>query len=142
MSLLLALTYSYIMDQRVVYPVVAKEYNDEDGHYYVITTPNIPGVVTQGDTLDQVALNAEDAIASMISDQKDYPKPEDPTKWKLNDDEKIVYISVNMTQWRKKYGRVVRKSITIPGYLADWAKENHVNVSRVASDALRGLQES
>lgn len=130
------------MDQRVVYPVIAKEYNDEDGHYFVVTTPNIPGVVTQGDTLAQAAFNAEDAIATMIADQKEYPKPQDPKNWELEDDERVGYVSVNMTQWKKKYGRVVRKSITIPGYLADWAKENNVNVSRVASDALRGLQEA
>lgn len=130
------------MDQRIVYPVIAREYNDEDGHYFVITTPNIPGVVTQGDTLDQAALNAEDAIATMIADKKDYPKPQNPLNWKLRENERIIYVSVNMTQWQKKYGRTVRKSITIPAYLADWAKSNHVNVSRVASDALRGLQES
>lgn len=126
----------------MVYPVIAKECNDEDGHYFVITTPNIPGVVTQGETLNQAAFNAEDAIASMIADKKEYPKPQDPSNWDLDDNEQVVFVSVNMDQWRKKYGRVVRKSITIPGYLADWAKENHVNVSRVASDALRGLQEA
>lgn len=108
----------------------------------MITTPNIPGVVTQGNSLDEAAYNAEDAIATMIADQKDYPKPQDPTGWQLGKDDRLVYVAVNMTQWRKKYGRMVRKSITIPGYLADWAKENNVNVSRVASDALRSLQEA
>lgn len=92
--------------------------------------------------MDQAAYHAEDSIATMIVDQKDYPKPQDPQDWHLDNDERLIYVSVDMTQWRKKYGRVVRKSITIPGYLADWAKENDINVSRVASDALRGLQEA
>lgn len=31
------------------------------------------------------------------------------------------------------------QNISIPEYLADWAKENKINVSRVAADALRSL---
>lgn len=29
------------------YPVILTEYTD-DGHYYVVTSPNIPGMVTDG----------------------------------------------------------------------------------------------
>ena len=72
------------MDQRIVYPVIIKEYNDEDGHYFVATSPNIKGMVTQGSTLNEAAYFSEDAIATMISDEKNYPEPMDPTEWELS----------------------------------------------------------
>ncbi len=64
----------------------------------------------------------------------------DPTEWELTENEKVVFVSVNMTQWLKKHGKTVRKNITIPEDLNNWAKENNINVSRVTTDALRALQ--
>ena len=68
-------------------------------------------------------------------------KVADPSKWHLEKDEKLVYVPVNLTNFYKKYGKTVRKNISVPEYLANWAKENKINVSRVASDALKALQE-
>lgn len=38
------------MKKKLMYPVIVSEHND-DGHYYVVTSPNIKGMVTQGDTI-------------------------------------------------------------------------------------------
>ena len=35
------------------YPVILTEYNDESGHYYVVTSPNIQGMVTDGETIPE-----------------------------------------------------------------------------------------
>lgn len=83
----------------IVYPIIVSEY-DDDGHYFVATSPNIPGMVTQGDTLSEVAYWAEDAIATMIAGE-DYPTPQDPTDWPLKENERVIFISVNMVQWLK-----------------------------------------
>lgn len=83
----------------IVYPIIVGEY-DDDGHYFVATSPNIPGMVTQGDTLSEVAYWAEDAIATMIAGE-DYPTPQDPTDWPLKENERVIFISVNMVQWLK-----------------------------------------
>ncbi|WP_153550831.1 type II toxin-antitoxin system CcdA family antitoxin [Ligilactobacillus murinus] len=64
----------------------------------------------------------------------------DPTEWELTENEKVVFVSVNMTQWLKKHGKKKKKNITIPEDLNNWAKENNINVSRVTTDALRALQ--
>ncbi len=85
--------------KRIVYPIIVSEY-DDDGHYFVATSPNIPGMVTQGDTLSEVAYWAEDAIATMIAGE-DYPTPQDPTDWPLKENERVIFISVNMVQWLK-----------------------------------------
>ncbi|BAP85242.1 antitoxin HicB [Paucilactobacillus hokkaidonensis JCM 18461] len=130
------------MEKRLVYPAIVKEYNDEDGHYFVATSPNIKGMVTQGDSLGDVVYHSEDAIATMISDYKDYPEPQDPKSWSLDKDERVVFVSVNMDQWLKKYGKTVRRNISIPEYLNDWAKDNNVNVSRITTDALKKIKDA
>lgn len=124
-------------NKRLVYPIIVSEY-DDDGHYFVATSPNIPGMVTQGDTLSDVVYWAEDAIATMIAGEE-YPTPQDPTDWPLKKNERVVFVSVNMVQWLKKHSKTVRKNITIPDYLNDWAVENNVNVSRITTEALMEL---
>lgn len=83
----------------IVYPIIVSE-SDDDGHYFVATSPNISGMVTQGDTLSEVAYWAEDAIATMIAGE-DYSTPQDPTDWPLKENERVIFISVNMVQWLK-----------------------------------------
>lgn len=119
-----------------MYPVIISEYND-DGHYYVVTSPNIKGMVTQGDTLEDAVYWAEDAIGTMLDGEKSYPKVQDPSNWKLNKNDRLVYITVDMSKWLKKNSRTVKKTITVPEYLNEMAKEQNINVSRVASEALK-----
>lgn len=119
-----------------MYPVIISEYND-DGHYFVATSPNIPGMVTQGDTLADTAYWAEDAIATMLDGMSLYPEPQDPSDWNLKNKERVVYIAVDMSKWLRKNSKTVKKTITVPEYLSEMAKEQHINVSRVASEALK-----
>ncbi|WEV51693.1 type II toxin-antitoxin system HicB family antitoxin [Lactobacillus sp. ESL0731] len=84
--------------KKLVYPVIITEVNDEDGHYFVASSPNIQGMVTQGDTWEEVVYWAEDAIATMIEGEE-YPKPQDPKNWKLEPNDKVVYITVDMEKW-------------------------------------------
>ncbi|WP_082617817.1 type II toxin-antitoxin system HicB family antitoxin [Lactobacillus selangorensis] len=79
-----------------VYPVIISEFND-DGHYYTVTSPNIPGMVTQGDTFSDAVYWAKDVIITMLADSDIYPKGQDPSDWKLNDNDRLVYITVNKT---------------------------------------------
>lgn len=124
------------MKKRLVYPIIATEHNDEDGHYYVATSPNIKEMVTQGDTMADIAYQTEDAIATML-DGETYPEPQDPSSWQLEENQRIIYISVDMAKWLKKNTQTVRRTITVPEYLNDLAKQRHVNVSRIATDALK-----
>ena len=127
------------MKKQALYPVIAKEYNDEDGHYFVITSPNIQGMVVEGETLDEAVEEASYDIADWFEAKGKVEEVQDPSTWELADNEKFVYVPVSLANFYAKYGQSVRKNISIPEYLADWAKENKINVSRVAADALRSL---
>lgn len=70
---------SKFMKDKLIYPIIAQENNDEDGHYFVGFSPNVLGMVTQGDTLVELVDNAEDAIATML-DGEAYPEVQNPKK--------------------------------------------------------------
>lgn len=124
----------------LAYPVILTEYND-DGHYYVVTSPNIRGMVTDGETIAEAICHAEDAIATML-DGTEYPQVQDPKLWKLEDNQQVSWVPVNMTKWLNQYRKTVRRNISIPEELNNWAKESKINVSQVTTKALRELQEA
>ena len=131
-----------IMKQDILaYPVILTECNDDSGHYYVVTSPNIKGMVTDGKTIAEAILHAEDAMATMLDGSK-CPEIQDPRKWTLKDDQQVSWVTVNMTKWHNKYGKTVRRNISIPEGLNNWAKENKINVSQVATKALREMYEA
>ena len=124
------------MEQVILsYPVILTEYNDESGHYFVVTSPNIQGLVADGNSIAEALENASDAIATAIDDEE-YPKVQDPKKWKLEDNQQTSWVNVNMTKWQARYGKTARRNVTIPEGLNDWAKENSINVSKVVTQAL------
>ncbi|MGR3915961.1 hypothetical protein [Pediococcus acidilactici] len=58
-------------------------------------------MVTQGDTFEDAVYWAEDAIGTMLDGEKSYPKVQDPSNWKLNKNDRLVYITVDMSKWLK-----------------------------------------
>ena len=129
-------------EARLVYPVIVTECNDEAGHYYGVCSPNIQGMVTDGKTMSEAIIHAEDAIATMISDLPEYPAVQDPTKWDLKENEQVMWVTINMAKWLSQYGKTVRRNVSIPEGLNKWAKENKINVSRVTTRALQQLREA
>ncbi|MDR0899881.1 MAG: type II toxin-antitoxin system HicB family antitoxin [Lactobacillaceae bacterium] len=131
----------------VTYPVIISEHSDSDYHdgrpYYIVESPNIPGMLTDGDTFDEAAFWAIDALATMLEGEE-YPEVQDPRKWELKPNESIVYITVDMDAWSKnprKYmkeqkKKTIRITATVPEYLRDLAKERGINISRVLTEAL------
>ncbi|BAN75088.1 MULTISPECIES: type II toxin-antitoxin system HicB family antitoxin [Lacticaseibacillus] len=81
----------------LVYPTIFTEFNDEDGHYFTVTSPNIKGMVTEGTTREEAATEAVDAIATML-DGEPYPPVQDPSNWSLAANQSIVYITIDMAQ--------------------------------------------
>lgn len=44
-----------------------------------------------------------------------------------------------MAEWIKQHPTIVRRNISLPDYLNNWAKENNINVSKVTTEALKQL---
>ena len=86
----------------IKYPVILTEYNDESGHYYVVTSPNIKGMVTDGQTIPEALNNAKDALATMLANEEEYPAVQDPSTWDLEKGQQTSWVSVNMARWLDK----------------------------------------
>ena len=57
------------------YAHVVAPLSEEDGGGYMITFPDLPGCMSDGDTLDEVLVNGRDAFNSWISAQVDMRRP-------------------------------------------------------------------
>lgn len=106
--------------KQITYPVIVEEFHDDD-NYYVATSPNIPGLVVYGDTVHELVVQVQNAIIKWLKD-KELPLVQDPTTWKLNDKQQVMWINVDLQKRQTLNRRTIRRSITVPEYLNEWAK--------------------
>ena len=60
----------------VAYPMVIEEFNDEKSeHYFIVTSPDIQGVIGDGPTLADALVNAEDALGGILLVMQDHHQP-------------------------------------------------------------------
>lgn len=123
----------------LLYPTIFTKENDGG---YAVSSPNIPGMHTEGDNFEEAAYWAVDAIATMLDGEAKYPEIQDPSNWPLKENQRVVVISVDMKRWlfekaQEAQAKTVRRTITVPQSLNDLAKAEGVNVSKIATQALR-----
>lgn len=116
----------------VIYPVIFKK----DGKFIFVRVPDLKGGFTQGDNLVDALQMAEDLIGNLLEKEVDYPPMSAPESLEFAADENLIYVKVDLANFRRKYSKTVRKNVTIPDYLNQMAKAQHVNVSKVLTDAL------
>jgi predicted RNase H-like HicB family nuclease len=119
-----------------LYPTIFTEYKDESGHYFVVTSPDIQGLVTDGEDIKTAVTHAIDAIATLFDGRKEFPEPTDPADWQLARNQRIAYIPVDMITWYHNNSRTVRRNVTLPEWLNNYANENNINVSQFLTKAL------
>ena len=123
--------------KQITYPVIVEEFHDDD-NYYVATSPNIPGLVVYGDTVHELVVQVQNAIVKWLKD-KELPLVQDPTTWKLNDKQQVMWINVDLQKRQTLNRRTIRRSITVPEYLNEWAKKHGINVYRLTTEKLEEL---
>lgn len=108
---------------------------------YTVEVPDLPGCISQGDTLADAILMITDATSGWVLDELEDGKAI-PTSTPLENviPEKGGFVSMivlDMDTYAEKYGeKAVRKNLTIPAWLNTFAEENHVNFSQVLQNAL------
>ena len=85
---------------------------------YSVYFPDLEGCFTEGDTIEEAYEMAIDAIGlyTEVNENKfDYPKASNPKDIKLNDNEFLMLIEFNESEYVKKHSnKAVKKTITIP----------------------------
>lgn len=123
-----------MIDQKVVYPVILTKDTD-DNYPYTVYLPDFDGY-TEGKNLKDALSMAQDYIGT-YSLENELPKATEilPATKK---NETPTFVTLNISEYQRKYDKkVVKKTLTIPGYLNEKAKENNVNFSDILTQALK-----
>lgn len=128
--------------EKLLYP--ACFYPAEEGGYTVII-PDLPGCVTEGDSLQEAIDMATDAASGWILDEWESGKVAPPASnvKEIHPGSKDGFVNLlvlDMDAYAEKYGeKAVRKNLTIPAWLNTFAEKRHINFSKVLQDSLVAL---
>jgi predicted RNase H-like HicB family nuclease len=134
-----------VIYMRLVYPAIFTPCAEKPG--FVVTVPDLPGCVTEGDTLDEAILMGQDAASGWVLDELENGAPVPPATAakdiSLEDEQFVSLLVLDMDAYAEKYGKkAVRKNLTIPAWLNTFAEQQHVNFSQVLTDALTAIYQN
>lgn len=124
---------------KYIYPAVFDPC-EEGG--YTVTFPDLPGIVTEGDTIEEALSMAKDALelhlyGLEVAGDK-IPSPTAPDKLKPPSGGFINLIQAWMPSVRAKMAtRAIKKTLTIPQWLNEVAEKRKVNYSHIFQYALK-----
>lgn len=106
--------------------------------------PDLPGCLTCGDTEEEAREMAKEAMGlhlyGMEKEADEIPSPTSFRDIKVEDNQVVVLIEVWMPLVRDQVeNQAIKKTLTIPQWLDEAARERKVNFSRVLQDALKEL---
>ena len=110
---------------------------EEDG--YSVFVPDIPGCMTQGDTMEEALAMVQEAIGLMLEDvaPADYPSASLPQDLVLEKDQFALMVPFDKLAYDKKYNaKAVKKTLSVPKWLDTLATEHNVNFSNILQNAL------
>ncbi len=125
---------------KLIYPAIFTPDSEVGG--YTVVFPDLPGCITEGDTLNDSITMAQDAAGGWLVPEveKGEKLPEaTPINDVLTSDPSdfVSLVQIDMNYYLSKYGKEkVRKNLTIPAWLNSFAEERHINFSKVLTDAL------
>jgi len=124
-----------MMKKIYFYPAIFQV--EEDG--YSVFVPDIPGCMTQGDTMEEALAMVQEAIGLMLEDvaPADYPAASLPPDLVLEKDQFALMVPFDKLAYDKKYNaKAVKKTLSVPKWLDTLATEHNVNFSNILQNAL------
>ena len=127
---------------KLVYPAVFRRCEEKAG--YTVSVPDLPGCITEGSTLADAILMAEDAASGWVLDELEdgalIPPASTVESIETKEGEFVSMLVLNMDAYAEKYGnKAVRKNLTIPAWLNTFAEKQNINFSQVLTDALTSM---
>ena len=125
--------------KKLVYPAIL--YPFEVGEGYTVEVPDLPGCISQGDSLADAIEMGIDAASGWILDELEDGNEliKASTLEKIIPDESgfVQYLVLDIDAYTKKHGnKAIRKNLTIPSWLNTLAEKQNINFSEVLKDAL------
>lgn len=124
---------------KYIYPAVFDPC-EEGG--YCITFPNLPGIITEGDTVEESFAMAKEALElhlwGMEDDGGPIPEPTLPNEIKVPVGGFVSLIEALMPPIRDKMAnKAINKTLTLPKWLNDLGEKRKVNFSHLLQNALK-----
>lgn len=118
----------------MTYPAI---FTKEDNSYWVQFI-DLEGCYSDGETLAEAMENAKEAMGLYLEDLSEYPAcTNDFSNLKLDKNQIISYVSINMEEHKKKYEtKSVKKTLSIPAWLNTMAENQNINFSQLLQSAL------
>ena len=128
---------------KLTYPACFYPCEDKENGY-TVEIPDLPGCVSEGDTLADAILMATDAASGWVLDELEdgNPVPQASTIDSIVPEQGgfVTMLVLDMEAYAEKYGnKAVRKNLTIPAWLNTFAEKNHINFSQVLQDSLTAM---
>lgn len=122
-----------------IFPAI---FEPSDAKGYCITFPDLPGCITEGDTLQEAMYMAKDALELFIynleEDDDDIPSPTNPEDIKVSSGTFVVPVEAYLPIVRSEMAnKSVKKTLTVPYWLNKVAEEKKVNFSLVLQTSLK-----
>lgn len=126
------------MKDRYIYPAIFSY--DDDG--ITVEFPDLPGVVTCGSDNEEALSMSKEALSlhlyGMEEDNDVIPDPTSPNELNVSSNQVVILIDVWMPPFRSEMrNQSVKKTLTIPRWLDDVAKEHNVNYSHLLQNAIK-----
>lgn len=117
-----------------IYPAII---HNEDGSYW-IEFPDLEGCNTMGDTLEDTMANAQEALGLYLASLEEVGQvlPHPSSISDIDTDEITSYVCVDLNKYRRST-RSVKKTLSLPEWLAEEAEKHHLSLSKVLQDGLK-----
>lgn len=116
-----------------IYPAI---FHKEESYW--VEFPDLDGCVTDGDSLEEAMENAQESmglyLAALLEEGQSLPDSSDIREIKSED--VVSYVSVDVNKFRRST-RAVKKTLSIPEWLAIEAEKNNLSLSKVLQDGLK-----
>ena len=128
---------------KLIYPAIFKPFSDGSGGF-VVEFPDLPGCVTEGNTLEKAIEMGIDAASGWIlgelEDGKVLPKASEYSDFTVQGKEMVNMLLLDINSYAEMYGdKAVRKNLTIPAWLNTFAEKNNINFSKLLQDTLLAM---
>lgn len=124
---------------RLIYPAIFYPCKEKEG--YTVIVPDLPGCVTEGDSLiDAISMGIDAASGWVLDELEDGRTAPEATPLDKIKPEKGGFTNLlvlDMDSYAEKYGnKAIRKNITIPAYMNTFVERNDISLSRITQEAI------
>lgn len=130
---------------KLVYPAIFTPCLEKEG--YTVVVLDLPGCVSEGDTLiDSISMGTDAACGWVLDEMEEgnsIPPSSHYNDITVEEGSFINLLVLDMDSYTEKYGnKAIRKNITIPAWLNAYGEKNNINFSKVLQDALLQMSQS